>query len=79
MPKSTSQTPCGKCLACLTTQSSPIESAPEANSAATGEPPPARASKATWVDHAVTQGFDRAEAEAMSKRELVASFTEEKD
>jgi hypothetical protein len=30
--------------------------------------------KAAWVDHAVSQGADRAEAEAMKKTELIAAY-----
>lgn len=30
--------------------------------------------KATWVDHAVDQGADRDEAEAMTKAELVEQY-----
>lgn len=38
------------------------------------EPPPVSAVKAEWVDHAVAQGVDPAEAEAMKKAELVEQF-----
>lgn len=35
-------------------------------------PPAKSAPKSEWVDHAVAQGIDPAEAEAMTKDELVA-------
>ena len=36
--------------------------------------PPHVAAKARWVDYAVTQGFDRVEAEGMSKQALIAAL-----
>lgn len=33
------------------------------------------AAKAVWIDYAVSQGLDRAEAEAMDKRELIAALS----
>lgn len=33
------------------------------------------AAKAVWIDYAVAQGLDRAEAEAMDKRELIAALS----
>lgn len=38
------------------------------------EPPARSASKAEWVDYAVSQGADRGEAEAMTQKELVATY-----
>lgn len=38
------------------------------------EPPSSRAPKAAWVEHAVAQGMDRAEAEAMAKGDLMAAL-----
>ncbi len=32
--------------------------------------------KAAWVDHAVSQGADRQEAEAMTKDDLIAKYSE---
>lgn len=37
--------------------------------------PPHVAAKAKWVDYAVDQGFDRDEAEAMSKEKLIAALS----
>lgn len=37
-------------------------------------PPAASASKAAWVDHAVAQGADRDEAEALTKDALVEAY-----
>src|SRR5260221_9266475 len=36
--------------------------------------PIVNAPKAAWVDHAVTRGVDRGEAQAMSKADLIARF-----
>jgi hypothetical protein len=36
--------------------------------------PPHVAAKALWVDYAVLQGFDRAEAESMTKEQLVSTL-----
>jgi hypothetical protein len=38
------------------------------------ERPPRAAAKAAWVDYAVTQGADRAEADGMSKDDLIAAY-----
>jgi hypothetical protein len=38
------------------------------------KPPARNAPKAEWVDHAVSKGADRAEAEAMNKEQLVDKF-----
>lgn len=40
------------------------------------EPPASRDSKAVWVEWAVANGADRAEAEAMTKKDLIAAFGE---
>jgi hypothetical protein len=39
------------------------------------ERPPVSARKADWVDYAAAVGFDREEAEALTKDELVALYT----
>jgi hypothetical protein len=39
-----------------------------------GARPPHVAAKALWIDYAVLQGFDRSEAESMTKEQLVASL-----
>lgn len=49
-----------------------VEPATEAEVAPTA--PPASASKAAWVDWAVSQGADRAEAEAMTKLNLIGEY-----
>lgn len=36
--------------------------------------PPHVAAKALWIDYAVMQGFDRAEAESMTKDQLVTTL-----
>lgn len=36
--------------------------------------PAASANKAEWVDHAVSQGADRSDAEAMTKAELLEQY-----
>lgn len=60
---------CGRCEVCL---SRPVESTP---AAATDERPAVRAPKAAWVDFAVAQGMDRADAEASSKADLIATLS----
>lgn len=55
------------------------EAAAEGETVAEGEgleveTPPRAANKAAWVDFAVSQGADRAEAEAMPKDDLVATY-----
>ena len=48
---------------------------PEADADGPDGPMPATyASKGAWVDYAVTQGADRAEAEAMSKNDLIDAY-----
>jgi hypothetical protein len=37
--------------------------------------PPHVAAKAVWVDYAVVQGFDRVEAESMTKEQLVTTLS----
>jgi hypothetical protein len=39
-----------------------------------GPPPPAHGSKRDWVDYAVTQGMDRAEAEGMGRDQLAQHY-----
>lgn len=43
---------------------------------ATPERPTERDSKAAWVDWSVHNGADRAEAEAMTKKDLIGAFGE---
>lgn len=51
------------------------EAAEEVAARAADEAVPAKsASKVDWVDHAVTQGADRTEAEAMTKAELIERY-----
>ena len=45
-----------------------------AEHAESGEPPAASARKAEWVAYAAAQGADPAEAEAMTKEQLVAAY-----
>jgi hypothetical protein len=40
---------------------------------ADGDRPPKAGPKAAWVQYAVSRGFDHAEAEAMTKEDLIAS------
>lgn len=40
----------------------------------TASPPPKSATKATWVDHAVSQGMDVDTATAFSRTELIEQF-----
>jgi len=45
--------------------------------AAPADRPLRTASKATWVDYAVARGFDRAEADGMTRAELIEALGEE--
>jgi hypothetical protein len=47
---------------------------PEPEPVVTGGKPKTIAPKSDWVDHAVAQGADRAEAEAMKKADLIAAY-----
>lgn len=54
---------------------SPAADAKQSDADADSDGPPAKsASKAEWVDYAVAQGADRAEAEAATKDDLVATY-----
>lgn len=62
----------------------PVVSHPEAPEVAEvndGDPvvdhprPPHVAAKDRWIDYAVSQGFDRAEASAMTKAQLIAALS----
>lgn len=47
---------------------------PDSGEGSKPEPPAKNASKADWVDYAVTQGMKRSEAEQASRDELAARF-----
>lgn len=50
-----------------------VEAVAEADDDA-GEAPSSNASKAAWVDYAVSQGADRDEAEELSRRNLIEQY-----
>lgn len=66
------------------TRTNPVVSQPEAPEVAEvndGDPvvdrprPPHVAAKERWIDYAVSQGFDAAEAESMTKAQLIAALS----
>ena len=50
------------------------ESEPEAEVGVATEKPKSVATKEAWVDYAASQGHDRAEAESLSKADLISLF-----
>lgn len=52
----------------------PVSEPAAAEDAPAAAPPAVNDPKAAWVDHAVTQGTSRDEAEAMSKSALIRQF-----
>lgn len=52
----------------------PAQKREQAEQEAGGSAPAKSATKAEWVDHAVSKGADREEAESMTKDELTAAY-----
>lgn len=52
----------------------PAPTTPETPPVTPAEPPAQNAVKAEWVDYAVSQGADRADAEAQTKEDLIKAY-----